>query len=90
MTKTKKNEIIDSIMALLIELTETETVSTEKTQPVEMLTIKECTEAVHGLSEHTIRQLVLQNKVKYIRTGQGKRGKILVNKEDLLRLFEAR
>lgn len=90
MTKTKKNEIIDSIMALLIELTETETVSTEKTQPVEMLTIKECTEAVHGLSEHTVRQLVLQNKVKYIRTGQGKRGKILVNKEDLLRLFEAR
>jgi len=110
MTKTKKNEIIDSIMALLIELTETETVSTEKTQPVEMLTIKECTEAVHGLSEHTVRQLVLQNKVKYIRTGQGdspqcgemsqsdrgdgrplgERGKILVNKEDLLRLFEAR
>ena len=42
---------------------------------------------IKGLSEHTVRQLVAQGKVKYIRTGQGKRGKILVNKEDLVHLF---
>ena len=53
-----------------------------------MLTIKECTEVVRGLSEHTVRQLVAQGKVKYIRTGQGKRGKILINKEELLKVFE--
>ena len=89
MTQTRKNEIVDNIMALLIQLTEDEntTVAEPKTKPVEMLTIKECTQAVKGLSEHTVRQLVAQGKVKYIRTGQGKRGKILVNKSDLLEYF---
>ena len=89
MTQTRKNEIVDNIMALLIQLTEDEntTVAEPKTKPVEMLTIKECTQAVKGLSEHTVRQLVAQGKVKYIRTGQGNRGKILVNKSDLLEYF---
>lgn len=90
MTNTKKNEIIDSIMNLLIQLTnDEETVPTAQPKPVEMLTVKECIEAVTGLKENTVRSLVAQGKVKYIRTGQGKRGKILINKEDLLRVFEA-
>jgi len=87
MTNTKKNEIVDTIVALLIELTETEEQAPAKAQPVEMLTVKECTEAVKGLKENTVRSLVAQGKVKYIRTGQGKRGKILINKEDLLNYF---
>lgn len=87
MTNTRKNEIVDSIMALLIELTETEDVPVTKEKPVQMLTIRECTEIVRGLKEHTVRQLIAQGKVKYIRTGQGNRGKILVNKEDLLNYF---
>ena len=87
MTQERKNAIVDYIMALLIQLTDEEAVAETKTKPVEMLTIKECTEVVRGLSEHTVRQLVAQGKVKYIRTGQGKRGKILVNKEDLVHLF---
>lgn len=88
MTNTKKNEIVDTIMALLIELTaDEEAVPPAKAQPVEMLTVKECTEAVKGLKENTVRSLVAQGKVKYIRTGQGKRGKILINKEDLLNYF---
>lgn len=87
MTQERKNAIIDDIMSLLIQLTNEEAVIETKTKPVEMLTIKECTQVVNGLSEHTVRQLVAQGKVKYIRTGQGKRGKILVNKEDLLHLL---
>jgi hypothetical protein len=87
MTQTKKNEIVDNIMALLIQLTEDEAVQQTTAKPVEMLTIKECTKVIQGLSEHTVRQLVAQDKVKYIRTGQGKRGKILVNKADLLEYF---
>lgn len=88
MTNTKKNEIVDSIMNLLIQLTnDEETVQTAQPKPVEMLTVKECTEAVKGLKENTVRSLVAQGKVKYIRTGQGKRGKILINKEDLLNYF---
>lgn len=77
-------------MNLLIQLTnDEETVPTAQPKPVEMLTVKECTEAVKGLKENTVRSLVAQGKVKYIRTGQGKRGKILINKDDLLRVFEA-
>ncbi len=87
MTQERINAIVDDIMSLLIQLTDEEDVAETKTKPVEMLTVKECTEFVKGLSEHTVRQLVAQGKVKYIRTGQGKRGKILVNKEDLLHLF---
>lgn len=56
----------------------------EKDEKIELLTIQQCKELVKGLSEHTIRQLAAQNKIKYIRTGQGKRGKILINKASLL------
>lgn len=87
MTQERKNAIVDDIMALLIQLTDEEAVAETKAKSVEMLTIKECTEVVRGLSEHTVRQLVAQGKVKYIRTGQGKHGKILVNKEDPVHLF---
>ena len=59
-------------------------------EKVEMLTIKECTEVVQGLSEHTVRQLVTQGKVKSVRTGEGKRGKILVNKADLVAYFNGK
>lgn len=89
MTQTKKNEIVDNIMSLLIQLTEDDSnaAQPQKSESVEMLTIKECTGVIHGLSEHTVRQLVAQGKVKYIRTGQGKRGKILINKADLMEYF---
>ena len=81
-----KNEIIQQIVTLLSQLADSKNEAVEK--PVEMLTIKECTEVINGLSEHTVRQLVAQNKVAHIRTGQGKRGKILVNKSDLISYFQ--
>lgn len=55
---------------------------------VEMLTIKESAELIGGLSEHTVRLLVKQGKVKSVRTGEGRNGKILVNKADLLAYFQ--
>ena len=85
-----KREIMAKIVALLSQLIENEN-DTQKenpperpAEPVEMLTIKECTQAVSGLSEHTVRKLVAQKKIPYIRTGQGKRGKILISKAALL------
>lgn len=60
---------------------------TQSPQPIEMLTVKECTEAIKGLSEHTVRQLIAQEKLPYIRTGQGQRGKILISKTALLSYF---
>ena len=85
-----KREIMAQIVALLSQLIENEGDTRKEkppersAEPVEMLTIKECTQAVSGLSEHTVRQLVAQQKIPYIRTGQGKRGKILISKTALL------
>lgn len=89
MTMNRKQELIAQVVALLNRMIEAEdnappiTIS-NKEQPMEMLTIKECSEAVKGLSEHTVRQLIAQDKLPHIRTGQGKRGKILVSKAALL------
>ena len=93
MSNTEKKRIVDDILELLIQLTddgaEAPVTSRESvTKPVEMLTIKECTEVIQGLSEHTVRQFVAQEKVKSVRTGEGKRGKILVNKADLVAYFQ--
>ena len=93
MSNTEKKKIVDDILELLIQLTddgaEMSSASRESvSKPVEMLTIKECTEVIQGLSEHTVRQLVAQEKVKSVRTGEGKRGKILVNKADLVAYFQ--
>jgi len=93
MSNTEKKKIVDDILELLIQLTDdgAEAPATSRecvTKPVEMLTIKECTEVIQGLSEHTVRQLVAQEKIKSVRTGEGKRGKILVNKADLVAYFQ--
>ena len=89
MTITEKREIVEKIKELLSRLiSDNEPQETkQESKPLEMLTIKECAEAVKGISEHTIRQLVAQNKIPFIRTGQGKRGKILISKSALLDLL---
>ena len=91
MTLLKKKELITQIAQLLEQLIEAETPEpapkqqSSETQPLEMLTVKECAALVNGLSEHTVRQLVAQDKVAYVRAGSGVRGKILVSKASLLK-----
>lgn len=85
-------EIVRKIVELLNQLLVADETSREETktdipETVEMLTVRECTEAVKGLSEYTIRQLVKSGKLPSIRTGKGKHGKILINKSDLLSCF---
>ncbi len=96
MTNIEKQKLITEIVTLLQSKLEVDikaenavTANHEKkgTPPVEMLTVKECASAVKGLSEHTVRQLVAQGKIPYIRTGAGKRGKILISKSALLGYF---
>ena len=90
MTTNRKNELIAQLVNILSELIETndsEQVAEVCPGAVEMLTIKECTEAVKGLSEHTVRKLIAQGKLPYLRAGDGQRGKMLVNKADLLDYF---
>ena len=94
MNATQKKEIVDNILELLIQLTEDgdnsapQTTKSPNSDKVEMLTIKESAALISGLSEHTVRQLVKQGKVKSVRTGEGKNGKILVNKDDLIAYFQ--
>ena len=91
MTFTQKKELITKITELLEQLIEAEL--TEPTpapepnvdKPLEMLTVKECAALVDGLSEHTVRQLVAQDKVAHVRAGAGRNGKILVSKISLLK-----
>jgi len=84
----QKALLMQQLIALLtqfIALNEAETaVEPQQSDAVEMLTIKECADLVPGLSEHTVRKLALSGKVASIRTGEGKNGKILVNKDSLL------
>ncbi|MDE5577884.1 MAG: helix-turn-helix domain-containing protein [Oscillospiraceae bacterium] len=88
MTINSKQELISKIVTLLNELIEIEEKSSTKSpkpdEKIEMLTIKECTELVNGLSEHTVRQLVMQDKIPYVRAGKGKNGKILIAKSALM------
>ena len=91
MTNAKREEIIAAMSNLLEQLVDSEPPKAEPTtvkpEKVEMLTIKECTEEVKGLNEYTVRQLIARKEIPSIRTGQGKRGKILVPKAALLRYF---
>ena len=95
MKSTQKKELITQIAQLLEQLIEAETPEPASCptplaeEPLEMLTVKECAALVNGLSEHTIRQLVAQGKVEYIRAGNGVRGKILVSKASLLKYLGA-
>ncbi len=90
MNLTEKKQIISQIVQLIEQLIDAETPTSapqqdqSETQPLEMLTVKECAALVNGLSEHTVRQLVAQGKVAYVRAGSGVRGKILVSKASLL------
>lgn len=69
MTEKEKSALIAEVISLL-ELNlkaDTERVKEnfEPPQSIEMLTIRECTAAVKGLSEHTVRQLVNQKSLVY-------------------------
>ena len=60
MTQAKKQEILAKVTSLLSKLLDDEEIPIESSveQPVEMLTIKECTQEIRGLNEFAIRQLI--------------------------------
>ena len=86
MTQAKKQDILAKVTSLLSKLLDDEEQSVECSveQPVEMLTIKECTQEIRGLNEFTIRQLIARNAIPFVRAGQGKNGKILIPKAALI------
>lgn len=87
MTAEIKQEMIKMVIEILenaIKVDETDAQTPDNEATPVMLTIRECSQVVNGLSEHTVRQLVTQGKIPSIRTGAGKNGKILVPKAALL------
>ena len=93
MTMERKTELAKQLVAIVFELTSAGEVPADvmpveqPKKPVEMLTLKESLDIIPGLSMHTLRQLVLQGKIKSVRCGVGIRGKILVSKDELLSYF---
>ena len=89
MTDRSKREIVETITALLTELIGQDERSARRaevkkeSEPVEMLTVRECADQIKGLKENTVRQLIKQDKLPHIRSGRGERGKILIKKSDL-------
>lgn len=85
----EKNELILQVAELLRQMIPVDEITPakgeEKPTMPELLTIKECAAIVPGLTEHTVRQLVKRDEVAYMRSGAGKRGKILVYKSSLLK-----
>ena len=55
-------------------------------EPMEMLTIKECTELVKGLTSNTIRKLIARGELECVRAGCGTNGKILIPKANIISL----
>ena len=86
MTQDKKQDILAKVTSLLSKLLDEDesTIESSTEQPVEMLTIKECTQEIRGLNEFTIRQLIARNEIPFVRAGQGKNGKILIPKAALI------
>lgn len=60
--------------------------STVPDEPMEMLTIKECTELVKGLTSNTIRKLIARGELECVRAGCGTNGKILIPKANIIAL----
>lgn len=91
MSKTEKEAIVKEITILVAMLAQESEDS--KTPPpaedarIELLTVKECTEVIQGLTEHHLRRLLAEGKIPYISTGEGKRSKRLINKADLINYF---
>ena len=85
----EKNELILQVAELLRQLIPVDEIAPvkdkDKPKIPELLTIKECSAIIPGLSEHTVRQLVKRGEVAYMRSGAGERGKILVYKSSLMK-----
>ena len=86
MTQAQKQDILAKVTSLLSKLLDEDesTIESSTEQPVEMLTIRECTQEIRGLNEFTIRQLIARNEIPFVRAGQGKNGKILIPKAALI------
>lgn len=83
---------LSQIIILISDNLEDTVESNEKQQNTadipEMISIKEAVATISGLSEFTIRKYISTGKLPHIRAGEGKNGKILINKTDLINILK--
>ncbi len=90
MTLKEKENLISQFIVFVNNIPaecDTQIPAVAQNERVELLTVKECAKEISGLSECTVRQLAAQGKLPHIRSGAGKRGKILIPKSALLEYF---
>ena len=84
MTQAKKQDIIAKVTSFLSKLLDDEEeipVASSAEQPIEMLTIRECTQEIRGLNEFTIRQNLLREMKSHLSVqDRGKTGRYLFPK----------
>lgn len=86
MTKQEKDDILRGLAMILEGLVEVP--AAPKPERCRMLTVRECVKEAQGLSEHTIRLLIRRGEIPALRTGEGKRGKLLVPYSALINYLE--
>lgn len=89
MTADEKRKILLKMSKILDEMVEVPKPEPAKSDVPEMLTIKECAKTIKGITEHAVRQLAVSGKIPSIRVGDGKYGKILISKWDLVGYFSS-
>lgn len=87
MTVAEKQKILLKLSEVLDQMTDISEPAPVHSDVPEMLTVKECAKVIKGVTEHAVRQLVRSKKIPSIRVGNGKYGKILISKWDLVGYF---
>lgn len=82
-TQNQRDDILKGIALLLDGMVDEKRENTVEDK-CRMLTVRECSQMVEGLSEHTIRQLIKRGELSAIRTGRGQNGKMLVPEKALI------
>lgn len=87
LTVAEKQKILLKLSEILDQMTDISEPAPVHSDVPEMLTVKECAKVIKGVTEHAVRQLVRSEKIPSIRVGNGKYGKILISKWDLVGYF---
>lgn len=87
MTVAEKQKILLKLSEILDQMTDISEPAPVHSDVPEMLTVKEGAKVIKGVTEHAVRQLVRSEKIPSIRVGNGKYGKILISKRDLVGYF---
>lgn len=76
-----------SILTNIVEESNSSASDKDSKTQLEFITINQALKLIHGISYGSLRNLLLNGKIPYIRAGKGEHGKYLISKEGLLQYF---